>query len=127
MPFVSNRGQRIHYTLEGEGPLVVLQHGYLSSAADWRTCGYVDVLTGAGFQVAAVDSLAHGQSDKPTDPALYALAHRAADVVAVIDDLGVERAHGHACFSVPGDHLSAFYLHGRDAAAHMAAFFAAAG
>ena len=93
MPFVTNRGQRIHYTLDGDGPLVVLQHGYLSSAADWKTCGYVDVLTEAGFRVACVDSLAHGESDKPTDPALYALPQRANDIVAVLDDLGAERAH----------------------------------
>ena len=93
MPFVTNRGQRIHYTLDGDGPLVVLQHGYLSSAADWKTCGYVDVLTEAGFRVACVDSLAHGESDKPTDPALYALPQRADDIVAVLDDLGADRAH----------------------------------
>ena len=35
-------------------------------------------------------------------------------------------AHGHQYFSVPGDHLSCFYLHGRDAAARMADFFRAA-
>ena len=93
MPFVTNRGQRIHYTLDGDGPLVVLQHGYLSSAADWKTCGYVDVLTEAGFRVACVDSLAHGESDKPTDPDLYALPQRADDIVAVLDDLGADRAH----------------------------------
>ena len=93
MPFVTNRGQRIHYTVEGDGPLVLLQHGYLSSTADWKTCGYVDVLTEAGFRVACVDSLAHGESDKPTDPDLYALPHRADDIVAVLDDLGTERAH----------------------------------
>ena len=93
MPFVTNRGQRIHYTVDGDGPLVVLQHGYLSSAADWKTCGYVDVLTEAGFRVACVDSLAHGESDKPTDPDLYALPHRADDIVAVLDDLGADRAH----------------------------------
>jgi len=93
MPYVTNRGQRIHYTLDGDGPLVVLQHGYLSSEADWKTCGYVDALTEEGFQVAGVDSLAHGESDKPTDPALYALPQRADDIVAVLDDLGTHRAH----------------------------------
>ncbi len=93
MPFVTNRGQRIHYTVEGDGPLVVLQHGYLSSTADWKTCGYVDVLTEAGFRVACVDSLAHGESDKPTDPDLYALPHRADDIVAVLDDLAADQAH----------------------------------
>jgi pimeloyl-ACP methyl ester carboxylesterase len=93
MPFATNRGQRIHYTLDGVGPLVVLQHGYLSSTVDWKACGYVDVLSDAGFQVACVDSLAHGESDKPTDPALYALPQRAGDIVAVLDDLGADRAH----------------------------------
>ena len=40
-----------------------------------------------------MDSLAHGLSDKPADPALYDLRQRAGDLVAVIDDLGFERAH----------------------------------
>ena len=40
-----------------------------------------------------MDSLAHGESDKPTDPDLYALPHRADDIVAVLDDLGADRAH----------------------------------
>jgi pimeloyl-ACP methyl ester carboxylesterase len=93
MPFVTNRGRRIHYTLDGDGPLVVLQHGYLSTATDWKTFGYVDALSEAGFRVACVDSLAHGESDKPTDPALYALPQRADDIVAVLDDLGADRAH----------------------------------
>ena len=35
-------------------------------------------------------------------------------------------AHGHQYFSVPGDHLSCFYLHGRDAATRMADFFTTA-
>ena len=93
MPFVTNRGQRIHYTVDGDGPLVVLQHGYLSSAADWKTCGYVDALSEAGFRVACVDSLAHGDSDKPTDVTLYALPHRADDLAAVLDELGADEAH----------------------------------
>jgi pimeloyl-ACP methyl ester carboxylesterase len=97
MPFALHRGQRIHYTTSGAGPLVVLQHGILLDGESWRRCGIVDVLA-QDFRVACVDSLGHGQSDKPNDPALYVQAQRAGDIVAVIDDLGCERAHvvGHS-------------------------------
>jgi pimeloyl-ACP methyl ester carboxylesterase len=91
MPFVIHRGQRIHYTVEGEGPLVVLQHGLFMDAASWKTNGMVDALA-ARHRVACVDSLGHGLSDKPADPALYAQAQRAGDLAAVIDALGKEKA-----------------------------------
>ena len=34
----------------------------------------------------------HGESDKPHDPAAYGLAHRTADVLAVLDDLSIQKA-----------------------------------
>lgn len=97
MPFATNRGQRIHYTIDGSGPLVVLQHGILMNAESWKQAGIVDALTDA-FRVACVDSLGHGQSDKPSDPALYGQEQRSGDIVAVINDLGDQRAHlvGHS-------------------------------
>jgi len=39
MPYVTHRGQRIHYTVEGEGPLVVLQHGLFMDSESWRATG----------------------------------------------------------------------------------------
>jgi pimeloyl-ACP methyl ester carboxylesterase len=97
MPFVKHRGQRIHYTIDGEGPLIVLQHGLLMSSQSWQHGGMVDVLKGH-YRVACVDSLGHGASDKPSDAALYDQTQRAGDIVAVLDDLGYERAHlvGHS-------------------------------
>lgn len=92
MPYVTNRGERIHYSVDGTGPLVVLQHGFLSDSQSWKAAGFVDALADR-FQVACVDSLGHGQSDKPADPDLYVQEQRAGDLVAVIDDLGCERAH----------------------------------
>jgi pimeloyl-ACP methyl ester carboxylesterase len=92
LPYARNRGQRIHYTLEGSGPLLVLQHGLLSSADDWRQSGFAGAFAET-FTVACVDSLGHGHSDKPSDASLYGQAQRAADVVAVIDDIGVDKAH----------------------------------
>ena len=92
MPFANHRGQRIHYTIDGSGPLVVLQHGLLMDAASWRQSGIVDALADR-FRVACIDSLGHGRSDKPSDPELYGQGQRSGDIVAVIDDLGYERAH----------------------------------
>jgi pimeloyl-ACP methyl ester carboxylesterase len=92
MLFASNRGQRIHYTVDGVGPLVVLQHALLMDADSWRRSGFVDALADR-FRVACLDSLGHGLSDKPSDSALYDQKQRAGDIVAVIDDLGYDRAH----------------------------------
>lgn len=92
MPFATHRGQRIHYSVEGEGPTVVLQHGLFMDGPWWKTAGFVDALADR-FQVVCVDSLGHGRSDRPADPALYEQSQRAGDIVAVLDDLGVPRAH----------------------------------
>jgi pimeloyl-ACP methyl ester carboxylesterase len=92
MPFASDRGQHIHYTVEGSGPLVVLVHGLLMDGRSWRQGGLVDALS-ERFRVACMDLLGHGLSDKPHDPALYDQGQQAGDVVAVIDDLGRDRAH----------------------------------
>jgi pimeloyl-ACP methyl ester carboxylesterase len=91
MPFVSNRGQKIHYSKDGSGPLVVHLPGLLM-AERWRQSGVIDALSD-GFTVACIDSLGEGLSDKPPDSRLYAQRQRAADVVAVIDQLGYDRAH----------------------------------
>ena len=46
MPYADNQGVRIHYQVEGDGPPLVLQHGFLQSIEDWHECGYVDALKG---------------------------------------------------------------------------------
>jgi pimeloyl-ACP methyl ester carboxylesterase len=97
MPFVEHRGQRIHYTVDGDGPAVVLQHGILMSGESWKRGGIVDALVDR-YRVVCVDSLGHGASDKPSEPALYEQRQRAGDIVAVLDDLDCGRANlvGHS-------------------------------
>jgi len=92
MPFVTNRSQRIHYTVTGSGPTVVFQHGLFQCVDDWRDAGFVDGFADA-YRVVCIDSLGHGQSDKPTDPKAYGRSARAADVIAVLDAIGASRAH----------------------------------
>ena len=92
MPTVINRGCRVNYEVVGSGTPVVLQHGFLWSEAAWRIAGHVDALSDQ-YRVINVESLAHGKSSSPADPAAYGLEQRASDLIAVLDDLGEERAH----------------------------------
>jgi pimeloyl-ACP methyl ester carboxylesterase len=62
MPVVTSRGNRIHYAVEGSGPLVILLHGLLSDARSWKRWGVAQTLVD-GYCVASVDSLGHGQSE----------------------------------------------------------------
>ena len=74
--------------MEGEGPLVVLQHGLLMDGGAWKQAGFVGALS-ERYRVVCVDSLGHGLSDKPSEPASYHQEPRSGDIIAVIDDLDV--------------------------------------
>jgi hypothetical protein len=67
-----------------------MHHGTFGSGTDWIDCGYVDALK-ADHRVILLDSRGHGESDKPRDPRAYDLALRASDVLAVLDELGVQK------------------------------------
>jgi pimeloyl-ACP methyl ester carboxylesterase len=86
-----SRGYAISYEEEGQGSPVVLLPGYMQSAADYRQAGYISRLA-ATRRVLAVDPLGHGQSDKPHEAEPYRSPGVAADVVAVLDAAGVDRA-----------------------------------
>lgn len=92
MPYADNHGVRIHYQVEGEGPPLVLQHGFTSSLKRWYFHGYVDALK-SDYQLILVDARGHGGSEKPHDPAAYDVALMAGDVVAVLDALHLDTAH----------------------------------
>ncbi|MDX1801244.1 MAG: alpha/beta fold hydrolase [Marinobacter sp.] len=92
MPYANHQGTRIHYKVEGSGPPLVLQHGSTSSHEAWYLFRYVEALM-QHYQLILVDGRGHGYSDKPHDSAAYALPLRVGDVVAVLDDLGIEKAH----------------------------------
>lgn len=92
MPYTLNGATRIHYEVAGEGPALVLHHGLSDSLESWRDYGYVAALRHA-FRLILIDARGHGRSDKPHDLAAYSLALRTADVLAVLDDLGIARAH----------------------------------
>jgi pimeloyl-ACP methyl ester carboxylesterase len=75
---------------EGEGPAVLLIHGFPDSARLWRQ--QTTTLTDAGFRVVAPDLRGFGDSDKPAEVEPYRVRHSVADLVAVLDQLGIDRA-----------------------------------
>lgn len=92
MPFITNNGVRTHYVVEGSGPPVLLIHGFSGNHTSWSGYGFVAPLR-EQFQLILPDVRAHGQSDGPADPSAYRLDALAADMVTILDDLGIEHAH----------------------------------
>ena len=85
-------GVRLHYELHGPdaGPPVALVHGFASDyRLNWVGTRWQEGLTGAGYRVIGLDCRGHGRSDKPHQPAAYALEVMAADVRRLLDHLDV--------------------------------------
>jgi pimeloyl-ACP methyl ester carboxylesterase len=91
MPHVFNKGVSIHYRVEGDGPPLVLVHGFSDSSDVWYERGYVAALK-PKYRLVLIDARGHGRSDKPHDPQSYTSEKYAYDVVAILDDLGMKTA-----------------------------------
>jgi pimeloyl-ACP methyl ester carboxylesterase len=86
---VSSGEVKLHVRLFGQGPIVLLLHGWPDTSALWAEV--VPELVAAGFRVATPDLRGCGRSDKPDDVARYTMHHLVADVVAIIEALGEEK------------------------------------
>ena len=84
-------GVGIEYEATGEGRPVILLHGFPDTGRLWRH--QVPALAEAGFRVIVPDMRGYGASGKPPDVDAYAMQALAGDVLAVMADAGVERAH----------------------------------
>jgi pimeloyl-ACP methyl ester carboxylesterase len=86
--YVEHDGARIWYITYGSGPAVILLHGGLGHAINW---GYqVPALINSGYHAVLIDSRGHGHSTRDSRPFTYELM--ASDVLAVMDELKIERA-----------------------------------
>ncbi|MFC9680162.1 alpha/beta fold hydrolase [Streptomyces sp. NPDC056948] len=83
-------GIQLHIAEQGEGPLVVLLHGFPESWHSWRH--QFGPLAEAGFRVVAPDQRGYGGSDRPEDVSAYSIFHLVGDVVGLIHALGEEQA-----------------------------------
>ncbi|RKQ86143.1 pimeloyl-ACP methyl ester carboxylesterase [Solirubrobacter pauli] len=83
-------GGHIHAISEGEGPLVLLVHGFPEGAWAWRH--QLPALAAAGYRAVAIDVRGYGESLNPEPVEAYRMLAHVADNVAVVKALGAERA-----------------------------------
>ena len=81
---------RLHYVEAGDGPLVVLLHGFPEFWVSWRH--QIPVLAAAGFRVVAPDMRGYNLSSRPTEVAAYDADRLAVDVRDLINERGADRA-----------------------------------
>ena len=81
---------RLHYVEAGEGPLIVLLHGFPEFWYGWRQ--QIQPLAAAGFRVVAPDMRGYNLSSKPDGVAAYDADKLAADVRDLISERGAQSA-----------------------------------
>jgi pimeloyl-ACP methyl ester carboxylesterase len=87
---VEANGLRFHCVTAGQGPLVVLLHGFPQFWYAWRR--QIPALA-MRFKVVAPDLRGYGDSDKPSRVADYRTAELAADVARLVEAVGYDKAH----------------------------------
>lgn len=87
---IETNGVKLRVAIEGEGPLVVMVHGFPESWYSWRH--QMGPLAAAGFTACAVDVRGYGGSDKPHPVEAYDMASIVGDLQAVADQLGDGKA-----------------------------------
>jgi pimeloyl-ACP methyl ester carboxylesterase len=86
---IDRDGVKIYYEVYGEGPALLLTHGYSSSSHMWA--GQREAF-GKHFSVITWDMRGHGRSDYPNDPLAYSQALTVTDMEAVLDEVGAKDA-----------------------------------
>jgi pimeloyl-ACP methyl ester carboxylesterase len=89
VPVIDRNGVEIYYEAHGQGPAVLLSHGYGATCRMWdgQVAEFAD-----RYRIILWDMRGHGQSGDPTDPAAYSHALTVGDMAAVLDACGVENA-----------------------------------
>jgi len=94
MQFFDHDGFDLAFIDRGDGEPVLLIHGFASShSVNWVTPGWVKTLTEAGYRAIAFDNRGHGLSSKSYEPEDYRAQKMAGDAAALLDHLGIPRAH----------------------------------
>jgi len=88
--YVQANGIRIHVAEQGEGPLVLLLHGFPELWYSWRH--QLSALADAGYRAVAIDQRGYGRSSKLWDAREYRVSRLVADAVGVVRALGERTA-----------------------------------
>jgi pimeloyl-ACP methyl ester carboxylesterase len=89
MPTLDRDGVKIYYEVHGDGPAILLTHGYSATSQMWQ--GQVEALS-KDHKLVIWDMRGHGRSDSPDDLSEYSEAKTVADMAALLDAVGAEKA-----------------------------------
>jgi pimeloyl-ACP methyl ester carboxylesterase len=89
MPTLDRDGVKVHYEIHGEGPVILLSHGYSATSEMWR--GQIAALS-RRHKLIVWDMRGHGQTDYPEDPSEYSEEKTVADMAALLDAVGSDSA-----------------------------------
>jgi pimeloyl-ACP methyl ester carboxylesterase len=87
---VAVNGINMFIAEQGEGPLVLLLHGWPETSHSWRH--QIQPLADAGYRVVAPDQRGFGRTDRPAGVEQYTMLHLVGDVVGLIEALGEKQA-----------------------------------
>ncbi len=87
---IKTNGVNVHIAEAGEGPVVLLLHGFPESWYSWRH--QLPALADAGYHAVAPDIRGYGQSDAPEAIEAYSMKELTADAIGILDALDAETA-----------------------------------
>ena len=87
---VDSNGIKMHIAEAGEGPLVVLCHGFPELWYSWRH--QLEALAEAGYHVVAPDQRGYGQTDRPEAVEDYNILQLSGDIIGLVDAVGETEA-----------------------------------
>ncbi|MDI2030349.1 alpha/beta hydrolase [Saccharopolyspora sp. TS4A08] len=87
---LSCNGVDLHVVEQGSGPPVIFSHGFPELAYSWRH--QLPALARAGYRAVAPDQRGYGRSSRPESIADYDIEHLSGDLIALLDELGEEKA-----------------------------------
>src|SRR5215472_8235158 len=89
MPHLTRDGVKLYYETHGEGPVILLSHGYSATSQMWR--GQISALS-KNNKLVTWDMRGHGQSDYPDALSEYSEEATVADMAGLLDQVGVKDA-----------------------------------
>ena len=104
----ASNGITIEYFEQGQGPAVLLLHGFPEHPFSWRY--QVDAIAAAGYRVIVPCQRGYGGTDAPADAQTYSIKNLVADISGLLDALGILQAVwiGHDWGSVPAWYSGVF-------------------
>ncbi|HMK65980.1 MAG TPA: alpha/beta fold hydrolase [Thermodesulfobacteriota bacterium] len=89
MALLNREGTHIYYEVHGQGPVMLLTHGFSATGRMWQR--QIEAFS-RNHTLILWDLRGHGRSDYPDDPGLYSKALTLADMAALLDQVGADRA-----------------------------------